>query len=724
MNDNESVDGAVALLGRSFGVTTFADTVRRLPESTRALAARVLAGEYGRAMRHADFTLSSEDDAIADPELRAAKAVLRIAEKAPLRIMPGERLAGAAPLVEAANHRKPVAGVPGTSHTTVGFEEALSTGLKSVRARIGLRREHGNLSESQVCFLDAMECCLDAMALWHRRLMDELGERIATSDGLERQTYAEVRAGLEHVPDPPPRTFREALQGLWFLWEFQRLCGNWSGLGRVDKILGPYLRRDLASGRIDLDTARDLIAHFWIKGAEWTGAPTGHVGSSGDAQFYQNVILGGIDQDGCNIENEVTYLVLDVVEELHISDFPVAVRVSERTSKKLWRRIAEVQRLGGGIVSIYNEDLVIRSMVGFGYPEADAREFTNDGCWEIIVPGKTAFGYRPFDLLPAFQTAMKLDRPDDDAPDCPAFEDLYRRFREAMAEILDGVRNECGQAFSGGAPSPLLSLFVEDCIERATPYHNRGARYSVRSPHAGGMPDTANSLFAVKCLVYDEQRLTLAALRDILLADWEGHDELRRQIRRDLTLYGNDRAEPDAMLQRVYTDYVDLCRETPSVNGVLTPPGISTFGREIAFRSGRTAQPFGAKCGDILASNLAPTPGTDRQGPTAVVRSFCKLDFERLTCGTPLDLKFHPGGLRGAAGLRSLVALLKTFVNLGGMYVQVDVVDSEVLRDAQKYPERYPNLAVRVSGWSARFTTLDKTWQDMIIRRTEPILTR
>jgi len=223
----------------------------------------------------------------------------------------------------------------------------------------------------------------------------------------------------------------------------------------------------------------------------------------------------------------------------------------------------------------------------------------------------------------------------------------------------------------------------------------------------------------VKKLVYDEKRLSLSELTEILRADWAGHEDLRRAVRRDLVLYGNDNDESDAMLALVYNDYVALCRERPACNGVLTPPGISTFGRAIAFRGGRTAQPFGTFAGEILASNLSPSPGTDRHGPTAVVRSFCKVDFERLTCGTPLDLKFHPSGLEGEAGLTSLIGLLKTFVVLGGLYLQVDVVDADILRDAQKHPERYPNLAVRVSGWSARFTTLDETWQNMIIQRTE-----
>jgi formate C-acetyltransferase len=393
--------------------------------------------------------------------------------------------------------------------------------------------------------------------------------------------------------------------------------------------------------------------------------------------------------------------------------------VGPRTPAQLWRRLAEVQRLGGGTVSIYNDELVIRSLLEFGYPSADARDFANDGCWEVAIPGKTAFSYCPFDLLPAFQDTLGLGPTNQVTPACATFEAFYALFQGRMRDLLAGVMASGERAFLDGPPSPLLSLFVDDCIERACSYYHRGARYSVRSPHAGGLPDTANSLYAVKTLVYEQKRLGLAELAGILRQDWAGQEALRQQVRRDLVLYGNDEDGPDAMVTRVYDDFVAICREQPRRNGVLMPPGISTFGRELAFRPQRLAQPFGARAHEILASNLAPTPGTDRRGPTAVVRSFCKQDFTKLTCGTPLDLKLHPGGLEDERGVLALVTLLKTFVEQGGFYLQVDVADAAVLRDAQAHPERYPNLSVRISGWSARFVTLGREWQDMVIQRTE-----
>jgi formate C-acetyltransferase len=411
----------------------------------------------------------------------------------------------------------------------------------------------------------------------------------------------------------------------------------------------------------------------------------------------------------------VTYLVLDIVEELHISDFPIGVRVNSQAPEKLWRRIAEVQRLGGGIVSIYNEELVLRALVRFGYPIEEAREFTNDGCWEVIIPGKTAFLYYPFDVLQVFQKALG----EVSDASCPDFEGLYQSFIRCLETAIDEFNQVADCVFLKGMPAPLLSLFVEDCIEKARGYHDRGAKYTVFAPHAGGLPDVVNSLYVLKKVVYDERMMGLSEFVDILRSDWQEKGELRRKIQNRYELYGNDCEEVDKLAVRVFDDYVRMVEKVKGRKGVLRPAGISTFGREIVWRKDRQATPFGGHQGDILATNLAPTPGSDKYGPTAVIKSYCAMDFERLPNGVPLELKILPASLKGERGLQTLVAILKTFVTLGGWYLQIDVVDSEVLRDAQKNPEKYPNLSVRISGWSARFATLSKEWQDMIIQRTQ-----
>ena len=723
-----------------FGVATpFAGAIR-LSQVTRDLAVRYLSGEMGRSVKPASFSIDPHFLAASPtPNRHYAEAIRLIAEQAPLRILPGERLAGAATLREAAEHRIPLTDFSSISHPTLGFEKALQIGYRGLRSQIAERLARGDLDAAGIDLLESMQLCLEAARQWHSRHVVALERRIAETRGEERRNYEEVLTSLRHVPDAPPRTFREAVQALWMLWDFQRLCGNWSGIGRIDKILGPFLRRDLETGATTLDEARELIAHFWIKGCEWTngmGHSLGDGPGSGDAQFYQNIVLAGVDDQGQPVLNEVTDLVLDVVEELHIPDFPVAVRIGATTPQRLLRRIAEIQRLGGGIIAIYNEDRIIPTLTAFGYPLEEARDFANDGCWEILIPGKTSFGYQPFDALLLLQEALGLSgtvpaaRPDK--PEClegeahstengkpgdfPDFESLYRAFRARLAATVNSLTN---QGPFQDLPCPLLSLLVEDCIERGRSYTQGGPKYTVRSPHAGGLPDVANSLLVIRRLVYEEKAMSLPEFVAILQADWEQQEPLRRRIQSRFDFYGNDNAEADAMMRRVFNEFTDLAGAVHERHGALRPAGISTFGREgSVFLPHRAATASGHRKGAILAANFSPAPGTDKRGPTAVIRSHCSVDFSRLPCGTVLDLKVLPHTVRGEAGLAALTGLMRTFVQLGGIFMQTDVVDETVLLEAQRHPENYPNLSVRVSGWSARFATLSKEWQDMIIART------
>ena len=679
---------------------------RRLASSTRALAKRYLSGEMGRALQKTSVELPDELYLEMPSKNRLyAEAVRLIAEHAPVRVLPEELLAGAATLEEATDHSVPILGCGSVSHTTIGFEHALAVGYNGLKAEIEALLALGGLDADGIDLLQSMLTCLESAGIWKRRYVNEL-EALGCTDVLD---------AIQNVPENPPSNFREALQSLWLLWDFQRLCGNWSGIGRFDKMLGTFLKKDLQEKRITLDQARELIAHFWIKGCEWTTA-TGC--GSGDAQRYQNIVLAGVDEEGNEVANEVTDLVFDVVEELHISDFPIAVRISSKTDDRLIRRIARIQRLGGGIVAIYNEDRIIPSLVEFGYPLEEARDFANDGCWEVLIPGKSCFGYMPFDLLYLLQETLRLNS-DDGVPPCfESFDALYNDFKKRLAGYLTRLINE--KAIGSAVPTVLIDLLVEGCIQKGRAYYNLGPKYTVSSPHAGGLPDVANSLLAIRSLVYEERKFTLAELVDILRADWKDHEATRRSLRDKMEFYGNDSEEADAMLQRVFNDYTDLAAKAPKRNGILFPAGISTFGRECdAYLAGRKATAAGSKKGDILALNFSPSPGTDRKGPTAVIKSHCSVDFSKLPCGTALELKMVPSTLKGETGLAALAGLMKTFVKLGGIFMQIDVVDTDMLRDAQAHPEKYPNFAVRISGWSARFATLSHQWQEMVIARSE-----
>jgi len=643
-----------------------------------------------------------------------AEAVRLIALNAPLRIIDGEQLVGAATLKEAMGHIVPALRGPSVSHTTLGFEKALAVGYKGIRTEIEERLSRGGLDESGNTLLHAMLSCLDSAKIWHGRYLDELKKL----SGEGKKDLGGIIESLKNVPENPPETFREAVQSLWMLWDFQRLCGNWSAIGRIDKMLGPYLKRDLAAGIIGIDEARELIAHFWIKGCEWITANT--VGS-GDAQFYQNIVLGGVDEAGNDVANEVTYLVLDVVEELHISDFPIAGRISKNSDEMLLRRIAEIQRLGGGIIAVYNDDRIIPNLVNFGYPLAEARNFANDGCWEILIPGKTCFGYLAFDALKILQDVLGLDASDADLSQHTSFDELFEDFKIKLNNQIAQITGRVMTALKHNVgPTVLVDMLIDGCIEKGRSYYHLGPEYTAMSPHAGGLPDVANSLQVIKKLVYEDQEFSLAELADILRNNWEGHEETRRKICSRFDFYGNDSEDSNAMMSKVFDAYTGFVAGIPSNNGVLFPAGISTFGREAnVFLPGRTASAAGSKKGDILALNFSPSPGTDKSGPTAVIKSHCAVDFSRLPGGTALELKIVPSSLQGERGIAALVGLMKTFIALGGIFMQIDAMDTALLRDAQAHPEKYPNLAVRISGWSARFATLSKDWQEMLIVRTE-----
>ncbi len=527
------------------------------------------------------------------------------------------------------------------------------------------------------------------------------------------------------MPHKPAENFYQAVQSVWFTFAFLRLCGNWPGIGRLDELLGPYLEKDLASGAITLDRAREILAHFFIKGCEWIcGGDYG----SGDAQHYQNLVISGVDENGNDVTNEATYLILDIIEELGISDFPTTVRINSKSSDKLLFRVAEVIRFGGGTLAVYNEDKVIESLTGYGYPLREARRFANDGCWEVQIPGKTYFRYLPYDFLQLLQ--KKTLKSYDGTAVFESFEQLYKAFSADVADLLEGHlallldenmerRTDDGWKWKPDLPCSAISLFEEGCIEKGLSYREGGPVYNIVSPHIGGLADTVNSLYAIKKLVFDDKKVTFAELMRILADNWEGNEPLRRYAMNRYVYYGNDSDEVDGICARLVSDFADMCRGIEGRCGYSFPGGVSTFGRQIEWSKNRLACPSGRKRGEVLAGNASPTPGSDMEGATAIIRSYCKNPLEKLSVGAALDLKLLPSWTGGSEGLDALVSLLRGFVRLGGFFMQPDVVDAGVLREAQERPDDFQNLSVRVSGWNARFVTLNKEWQDMVIEQNE-----
>lgn len=644
-------------------------------------------------------------------------AIRRIAETAPIRICPDEKLSGAATLGIAIEHTVPVTFdgktlMSSISHLTIDYETVLKRGINGIREDV-LRSLEKHTEPEKVRFLESCLSVVASMKIWHGRYLDALKDK---------EEYAANYKNLCRVPFLPARNFFEAVQSVWFTFAFVRLCGNWPGIGRIDYLLGDYLKADLASGALTLDEAREILAHFFIKGCEWVKG--GDYGS-GDAQHYQNIVLAGDDGKGGDVTNEVTYLVLDIIEELGISDFPTTIRLNRHTDEKLLRRCAEVLRFGGGVLAFYNEELIIKSLINYGYSPDVAWKFANDGCWEIQIPGETYFIYSPFDSLQILQK-QTLDSYSGNVV-YDNFEDLLGQFasnlEEAVAAITAGWANHFIQ--TGGStkdwkwlpsmPCTVVSLFEKGCIEKGCSYLEGGPVYNVMSPHIGGFPDTVNSLYAIKKLVFDEKRVTFAEFMKILASDWEGHEDLRRYALTSYAYYGNDNDEVDEIAARILAGFSDACRKQDGKCGYNFPAGISTFGRQLEWAPHRLATPHGHKKGEVLAPNCSPTPGSDREGATAIIKSYCKADLSRMVSGAALDVKLLPTSVEGEDGLEAIESLLRGFVLLGGCFIQPDVEDKSILLEAQKHPENYQTLSVRVSGWNARFVTLCKEWQDMVI---------
>ena len=377
---------------------------------------------------------------------------------------------------------------------------------------------------------------------------------------------------------------------------------------------------------------------------------------------------------------------------------------------------------------MYNEPLILRSLSQFGYDPKEARDFANDGCWEVQIPGRTNFSYIPFD---AYTMLMR------DTLGIGGTHKHYDTYDELLAAYLERLRKHVDDTYRGlfdsmcepdgqggyrlkcfGIPATLISVFERDCIAAGLDYNAGGCRYTVRSPHIGGAPDAGNSLYAIRKAVFADNLTTLDHLLDAIENNWEGEEILRQRILTGYTYYGNDNEEADAVTAELLDRFADMVLAYKGKAPFFYIPGVSTFGRQIDWLEQRTATPFGMKKGAILAGNASPTPGTDKEGATSIIESYCRADLGKQVCGAALDVKLHPSATRGENGLSGIVALLKGFVALDGYFLQLDVIDGEVLRKAQEDPEAYKTLSVRVSGWNARFVTLNRQWQEMIIERT------
>ncbi len=541
-----------------------------------------------------------------------------------------------------------------------------------------------------------------------------------------RAELTEVAALLERCPEQPCRTFREALQTFWIVF----YLNGADSCARLDQDLGPYLDRDLAAGRLTEAEARDLISSLWVRF---------------DEHRTWSAVIGGVDAEGRDACNTFTRMALAATERLGLEAPNLALRVHPGLPDDILRVACRTIAQGGGLPSLVNDAPIIESLQARGVALEDARDYALAGCAQVVVPGRSYGGYEDFfpNALKWLELALHdgqdpmLERPVGPRTGEPAafatFDDLMAACQVQMQAVLDTCTGMAGttlRVLADEFPSALRSVLGYDPIERGLDVHAGGYRYNEGLADVVGLTNLADSLAVIRELVFERHEMSLPEFVALLDANWEGHEGLRQRCLREFPKFGNDDPAHDAFVASLYDGVWRELQGRPSEIGegrynldVVGWTGHVEYGRRTA------ASPDGRRSGDPLADSCGASQGRDGHGPTALLASAARLNHRRAHGVLALTLRLTPGRApkQGAAPdspslLDPLVSLVRTYFDLGGQQLQINVVDNRVLRDAQEHPERYESLVVRVGGFSAYWTRLDPAMQQAIISRTEHVL--
>ena len=585
--------------------------------------------------------------------------------------------------------------------------------------------------------LKAMEIAAGAIVLFAHRHAKKAAELALEETDPARKAELETIADVcRRVPAHAPRTFHEALQSYWFvhLGVITEL-NTWDSFnpGRLDQHLWPFYRREIDADSLSRQQAEELLQCFWIKFNNQPAPPKVGVTEeqSGTYTDFALINVGGVDADGADAVNEVSYLILDVVEQMQQVQPSACIQLSKRNPQRLLRRACEVVRTGLGQPSMFNTDVIVQEMLQAGKSLADARAGGPSGCVTVSAFGKescTLTGYinwpKVLELAlndgvdPASGT--RLGPASGDARGFESFDrlvDAYRRQLEYFIELKIAGNNFIERLYATQMPAPYMSILMSDCIDRATDYHNGGARYNPTYIQGVGLGTLTDALTAVRYHVFDEKTVAMDELLTAMAADFEGREDLRRLLATQTPAYGNDDAYADEVAERAFDVYYGLLNGRPNTKGGQYRVNLLPTTVHVYFGSVTGALPNGRKAGVALSEGISPTQGADTHGPTAVLKSAACIDHAK-TGGTLLNLKFSPQVLEGE-GLDRLAGLVRGYFRLDGHHVQFNVLSAETLRAAQADPEAHRNLIVRVAGYSDYFVDVGRDLQNEIIARTE-----
>ena len=582
--------------------------------------------------------------------------------------------------------------------------------------------------------LEAMMITSEAIITLGRRYAELAAQMAETESDSARRTELETIAEVcQRVPAEAPRTFHEALQMYWFIHVgIITEMNNWDSFnpGRLDQHLNPFYQAETAAGLLDADNAKELLQCLWVKFNNHPAPPKVGVTlkESGTYTDFANINSGGLTADGEDGVNDVTWLVLDVIDEMRLLQPSSNVQVSRQNPDAFVKRAAEIVRKGWGQPSFFNADAVVEEMVRMGKTLEDARCGGTSGCVETGAFGKESYILTGYFNLPKVLEITLNNGIDPESgkrlglkTSFSSYDELFDAFRKQLHHFIDikvAGNDAIETLYMEQMPVPFLSSIISDCISNGKDYNAGGARYNTMYIQGVGIGTMTDSLCAIRKHVFEEQNFSMGELMTALKADFEGHETIRKKLFNDAPKYGNDDDEADTVMRAVFDAFHDEVSGRPCMKGGKYAINMLPTTCHVYFGSVIGATPCGRKAHMPLPEGISPSKGADRKGPTAVIQSAAKMGHLD-TGGTLLNQKFTPQVMAGERGLNNLNALVRAYFRMDGHHIQFNVVDKQTLLDAQKRPEEYSDLIVRVAGYSDYFNNLDKVLQDEIIARTE-----
>lgn len=643
----------------------------------------------------------------------------------------------------------------GDAHLAVNYGKMLSEGLAGYEQRTRDLKASLDLTDpasiDKYVFYKAVLIVIDAVRQFAARYA-KLAENLAAKepDAKRKAELLEMARICAKVPYEPAESFREAVQAVWFIQLILQIESNGHSLsyGRFDQYMFPYYKKDMDAGKIAQEEALELLTCLWIKTLTVNKIRSqAHTLSSAGSPMYQNVTIGGQTTDKKDAVNDLSFLVLKSVAQTRLTQPNLTVRYHKNLNKAFFDECVEVMKLGFGMPALNNDEIIIPSFIRWGVKEEDAYNYSAIGCVETAVPGK--WGYRctgmsyinfPRVLLCAMNNGVdmtsgkRFTKGYGYFKDMESYEELLSAWDKTVREMTRYsviVENAIDKASERDVPDILCSALTDDCIGRGKTIKEGGAVYDFISGLQVGIANMADSLAAIKKLVFEEKKITTGELWDAILDDFQSPESKRIQdmLIHEAPKYGNDDDYVDNLVVEAYDSYLDEIKKYPNTRyqrgpiGGIRYGGTSSISANVGQGVGTMATPDGRHAHEPLAEGCSPAHNADKNGPTAVFKSVAKLPTEKITGGVLLNQKMTPQILAKEENKQKLEMLIATFFNrLHGYHVQYNIVSRETLLDAQAHPEKHKDLIVRVAGYSAFFNVLSKATQDDIIGRTEQAL--